>query len=88
MNAAGIKDGPHKCPKGLRHGYGVNAILKQVPLNMLHKMGGPRQDGNHGDLCQRRRRAAARYRRPYVALSLDEIVPTLMKGQAFAVAFY
>ena len=23
MAAAGIEDGPHRCPKGLRHGYGV-----------------------------------------------------------------
>ncbi len=37
MDQAGIKDGPHKSPKGLRHGYGVNAISKQVPLNMLQK---------------------------------------------------
>lgn len=37
MDKAGIKDGPHKCPKGLRHGYGVNAITKQIPLNMLQK---------------------------------------------------
>jgi integrase len=33
MNAAQIKDGPHKCPKGLRHGYGVNAVSNKVPLN-------------------------------------------------------
>lgn len=37
MNAAKIKDGPHKCPKGLRHGYGVHAISKNIPLNMLSK---------------------------------------------------
>lgn len=35
MDEAGISDGPHKTPKGLRHGYGVNAITKKVPLNML-----------------------------------------------------
>jgi len=28
---------PHKCPKGLRHGYGVHAIGSGVPLNMLSK---------------------------------------------------
>ena len=40
MNEAGIDDGPHKTPKGLRHGYGVNAITKKVPLNMLKKWRG------------------------------------------------
>jgi integrase len=28
---------PHRCPKGLRHGYGVHAIGSGVPLNMLCK---------------------------------------------------
>ena len=37
MDQVGICDGPHKTPKGLRHGYGVNAITKKVPLNMLKK---------------------------------------------------
>jgi len=37
LDAAGVADGPHKCPKGLRHGFGVNAISKGVPLNMLSK---------------------------------------------------
>ncbi len=37
LAAAGIADGPHKCPKGLRHGYGVHAISSGVPLNMLSK---------------------------------------------------
>jgi integrase/recombinase XerD len=37
MDAAQIADGPHKCPKGLRHGYGVHAISKNIPLNMLSK---------------------------------------------------
>ena len=37
MDAAAIADGPHKCPKGLRHGYGVHAIGAGVPLNMLSK---------------------------------------------------
>jgi len=37
MDAAKIKDEPHKCPKGLRHGYGVHAISKSIPLNMLSK---------------------------------------------------
>ena len=37
LDAAGITDGPHKTPKGLRHGYGVHAINATVPLNMLSK---------------------------------------------------
>jgi integrase/recombinase XerD len=37
MNSAMIQDGPHKCPKGLRHGYGVAALAAGVPLNMLQK---------------------------------------------------
>ncbi len=37
MAATGVKDGPHKTPKGLRHGYGVHAIGSGVPLNMLSK---------------------------------------------------
>jgi integrase/recombinase XerD len=37
MEKAGIDDGPHKCPKGLRHGYGVHAINSGIPLNMLSR---------------------------------------------------
>ncbi|MDR4498102.1 MAG: site-specific integrase [Candidatus Scalindua sp.] len=37
MNEAGIPDGPHKCPKGLRHSFGVDSISKGVRLNMLSK---------------------------------------------------
>jgi integrase/recombinase XerD len=37
MEEAGIPAGPHRCPKGLRHGYGVHAISSGVPLNMLCK---------------------------------------------------
>lgn len=37
MEAAGIPDGPHRAPKGLRHGFGVHAISSNVPLNMLCK---------------------------------------------------
>lgn len=43
MVAAGIEDGPHRCPKGLRHGYGVAAINAAVPLNMLRKWMGHAQ---------------------------------------------
>jgi len=37
MQAAGIPDGPHRCPKGLRHGYAIHALSKNVPLNMVSK---------------------------------------------------
>jgi integrase len=37
MADAGIPDGPHCSPKGLRHGYGIHAISSDVPLNMLSK---------------------------------------------------
>ena len=37
MKAAGIEDGPHKMPKGLRHAYGINAILKGVPVTSLRR---------------------------------------------------
>lgn len=37
MEFAGILDGPHKSPKGLRHGFGVIAITKGIPLNMVSK---------------------------------------------------
>lgn len=32
---AGIAPGPHRCPKGLRHGYGVHAVRSGVPLQLL-----------------------------------------------------
>ena len=34
---AAIPDGPHRSPKGLRHGYGVHAIVQGVPLNLLQR---------------------------------------------------
>ncbi|MBB6010808.1 integrase [Aquamicrobium lusatiense] len=37
MKEAKIQKGPQASPKGLRHGYGVNAISSGVPLNMLSK---------------------------------------------------
>ncbi|MGB5832214.1 MAG: site-specific integrase [Thiohalocapsa sp.] len=37
LDAASIADGPHKSPKGLRHGYGVQAVSTGVPPNMLKK---------------------------------------------------
>jgi integrase len=36
MMAAKIR-GPHATPKGLRHGFGVKGVTKQVPLNMIQK---------------------------------------------------
>ncbi len=36
MKAAGIS-GPHATPKGLRHGFGVNATVNSVPLNKVQK---------------------------------------------------
>jgi integrase len=40
---AGISEGPHRCPKGLRHGYAIYALSKGVPLNMLSKWMGHSQ---------------------------------------------
>jgi integrase/recombinase XerD len=37
MCAAGIPDGPHRCPKGLRHGFAIHELSKNVPLNMVSK---------------------------------------------------
>lgn len=37
MKNAGIQEGPHRSPKGLRHGFGVLAISKGIPLNLLSK---------------------------------------------------
>jgi integrase/recombinase XerD len=34
---AGIADGPHASPKGLRYGFGIAAVSKGVALNMLQK---------------------------------------------------
>ena len=37
MTVAGIPDGPHACPKGLRHGFGVPAVSRGIALNMVQK---------------------------------------------------
>jgi integrase len=37
MEEAGIPDGPNRSPKGLRHGFGVHAIVQGVPLSMLQR---------------------------------------------------
>ena len=36
LKEAGI-DGPQASPKGLRHGFGVQAVSSGVPLNMVQK---------------------------------------------------
>jgi integrase/recombinase XerD len=35
MDMAEIDDGAHKSPKGLRHGFGINAVLSGVPVTSL-----------------------------------------------------
>jgi len=37
IEAAGISHGPHACPKGLRHGFGVAAVNKGITLSMVQK---------------------------------------------------
>lgn len=37
MIDSGIGEGKHRMPKGLRHSYGVNAVVSGVTLNMLQK---------------------------------------------------
>jgi site-specific recombinase XerD len=37
MRAAAIPEGPHACPKGLRHGFGVHAVSRDIALNMVQK---------------------------------------------------
>jgi integrase/recombinase XerD len=37
IKAAGIPDGPHASPKGLRHGFGVTAVSKGIALKMVQK---------------------------------------------------
>jgi integrase/recombinase XerD len=37
IDEAGITGGPHACPKGLRHGYGIAAVGKGVTLNLLQR---------------------------------------------------
>jgi len=34
---AGLPDAPHRSPKGLRHGFGINATVNGIPLHMLQK---------------------------------------------------
>lgn len=37
MKEAGIADGPHATPKGLRHGFGIHAIRSGIPITMVQK---------------------------------------------------
>lgn len=37
MIEAGIPDAPHRSPKGLRHGFGINAVVNGIPLHLLQK---------------------------------------------------
>ena len=37
MEQAGIMDGVHATPKGLRHGFGLHAIRSGVPLNLVQR---------------------------------------------------
>jgi integrase len=37
MVEAGIANGPHACPKGLRHGFGIHAIRSGVPINLVQR---------------------------------------------------
>ncbi len=37
MINAGIPEGKHRMPKGLRHAFGINAIIKKVPESTLQK---------------------------------------------------
>jgi len=41
MIEAGIPDTPHRSPKGLRHGFGINATVNGIPLYTLSKWMGP-----------------------------------------------
>ena len=43
MIEAGIADAPHRSPKGLRHGFGINATVNSIPLHMLQKWMGHAQ---------------------------------------------
>ena len=36
MEAGGL-DGPYASPKGLRHGFGVDAVSAGIPLNLVQK---------------------------------------------------
>ena len=60
MQDAGLA-GPHASPKGLRHGFGVQAVSKGIALNMVQKWLGHTADDDR-DLCRCRRRGGAEHR--------------------------
>lgn len=37
MHQAGITDGPHAMPKGLRHAFGIHAVRSSVPLPLVQR---------------------------------------------------
>ena len=64
--AAGIPDGPHACPKGLRHGFGVQAVSRGIALNMVQKWLGHARAHHDRDLRKCRRCGRAEHRSPDV----------------------
>lgn len=43
MIEARLPDAPHRSPKGLRHGFGINATVNGIPLHMVQKWMGHAQ---------------------------------------------
>lgn len=43
MIEANLPDAPHRSPKGLRHGFGINATVNGIPLHMVQKWMGHAQ---------------------------------------------
>ena len=41
--SGGYRSGPNACPKGLRHGFGVQAVSRGIALSMVQKWLGPAQ---------------------------------------------
>ena len=37
MEKAGVPEGPHRTPKGLCHGFGINAVQSGVPAKKVQK---------------------------------------------------
>src|SRR3954468_25039231 len=63
--AAGIPGGPHACPKGLRHGFGVQAVSRGIALNMVQKWLGHAQlttTAIYANAVGERRRGGAEHR--------------------------
>ena len=46
MRSAGI-EGPHACPRGLRHSFDVAAVTAGVPLALRHHGPGPSGTSSH-----------------------------------------